>query len=187
MQVHGVWAENIRVALTAAGVAGGDVEKDRDRPTTKSDLPICLIAVVNDAGQSDGDVRHGPPGFVHTTKLVVAFQDRAANGPSLRQKLYSAAELICETLLTDTNAWAGVDGDGKPYLEGIASLDTDYNAPADGQDVMGSVEIKLHLQHRTTWPQKLPADTGDLTTVAIGVDEPEGTPQPGITIAVPQE
>lgn len=187
MQVHSVWSENIRVALTAAGVAGGNVEKDRDRPTKASDLPICLIAVVKDTAQADGDPRHGSPSFAHTTELVVGVQDRAATGPELRQNLYAVAELVCESLLTDLNAWGGVDGDGVEYLEGIARVDTSYNLPPEGQDVMGAVEIKFHLLHRTLWAQRLPADAGDLATVSIGVEEPEGTPQPGITIAVPQE
>lgn len=171
MQVHTTWTSNIRDALIAAGIADGNVERDRDAPTRRVDFPICLIAVVDDKAQADGDARSGFPRFQHTTELVVAYQDEADNGPALRQKLYTACEAILAKMLTDL-AWGGVDGDGIELLEGISRIDTAYNLPPEGEAVLGAVEIKLHLLHRTAWPAVVTDDLEEIgISTAIGGED----------------
>lgn len=171
MHVHTTWTNNIRDALIAADIAGGNVERDRDAPTRRLDFPICLIAVVDDKATADGDARTGFPRFQHTTELVIAYQDEADNGPALRQTLYAACEAILAKLLPDLS-WGGVDGNGIELLEGISRIDTGYNLPPEGEAVMGAVEIKLHLLHRTAWPAIVTDDLHEIgISTAIGGED----------------
>jgi len=186
MRVHQVWVDGIRNALLAADVAGGNVEKERERPTRDEILPICLIAFEKDVARADGDARHGAPSFTHEASVVVAYFDRAASGPALRAKLYSASDLVLETLLGNLAAWEGVDAGGVAYLEGVAGVEVSYNLPPEGQSVAGSVEIKLRLLHRTIFNQPSPDTLPDFHGASVGVAAPDGSPQLGITITVPE-
>lgn len=188
MRVHGIWVEKIRAVLTAANLAGGNVEQERAEPTTDDILPIALIAFEKDSGKSDGDPRTCQPGFVHEATVQVIHFDSANTGPGLRAKLYAAGDLITATLLGNVAAWQGEDDDGLPYLEGIAGIDVAYQLPPEGAEIMGSVVVNLRLLHRTTWPQNAGAVLPDFR--GLGVTVPlvsgEDEPQPGISIEVPE-
>lgn len=185
MHKHRVWVENIRALLTTAGLAGGNVERERAEPTRDEILPIALVAFEKDIGRSDGDARHGAPGFVHEATVEVVHFARADTGPLLRAALYDAAELVTETLLPRLHLWGGTDEDGVPLVEAISGVEVAYQLPPEGEHIVGSVAVKLRLLHRTIWPAPPPGD--DFATVSTAVAVPPGTPQPGIIIDVPTE
>jgi hypothetical protein len=182
MNVHSVWTAGIRDKLIAAGLAGGNVERDRSMPTRRDGLPMCLIAVVDDKAVADTDPRAGIPRFRHECELVIEHRDEADSGPALRQKLYAAGQLILGAVLSDLS-WSGTI-DGVDPLEGVSRVDVAYDLPPDGESEMGRVVVTLRLLHATAWA---PATAGldNFATTSIGVDTGGEAPEIGATIPVP--
>jgi hypothetical protein len=180
MQVHSIWTAGIRDKLIAAGLAGGNVERDRSMPTRGPTLPICLIAVVDDKAVADRDPRAGIPRFKNECELVIEHRDDADTGPALRQKLYAASQLILGTVLADLS-WSGTV-DGIDPLEGVARVDVAYDIPPDGEAEMGRVVVTLRLLHATSWS---PVATDDFALASIGVDTGGDAPEIGATFPVP--
>lgn len=168
----------IRQQLIAASIAGGNVDKDRNEPTGSLDLPSIQVAIGPDIAIAEGDPRTGIPRFEHKSTLTVVAYDHADSGPQLRAKLAAHAEAIMTCLLGDL-AWQ------QDAVEGIAGLRQVYEAPPDGNEIAGRVQVQFDVLLRTHWPPVLPADV--LATVSAGVAVADGTPQPGITVTVPTE
>lgn len=171
-------AQAIRNQLVAANLCGGNVERERNEPGTDDDLPYALINVGMDDAKPDGDERTGIPRFVHTVTIVVACYDKADTGLALKTALATHAGAVYASLFGNL-AWQG------GLVEGISGARQIYETPPEGNHLSGRVQVQLDIKLRSSWPPALPAD--DLATVGVGLDVPDGTPQPGITIDVPTE
>lgn len=176
MIVFDTIAVAIRTRLVAVNVCGGNVDRERNEPSTMDDLPLVNVMTGGDTARPEGDPRTGIPRFEHTTTMTVVAYDRADSGPALRTKLATHAQAIVTALLGDL-AWTG------DAVEGIGGMRQVYEAPPDGNEIAGRVQVQIDLLLRSSWPPALPAD--DLATVGVGIDVPDGTDAPGITIVVP--
>lgn len=176
MLVYETIADAMRAQLHAAGVAGGNVERDRNEPTQDDALPWANVVVGADIARPDGDARTGIPTFIHTVTVSVVVYDKGASGLDLRGNLAAHAEAVLTSLLSDLAWWGG-------YVEGIGALRQIYESPPDGNYIAGRVQVQLDLLLRSSWAPALPA--ANFATLSAGVATPSGTPQPGITIAVP--
>jgi hypothetical protein len=159
MQIHADLVAATATRLVAAGLVGGRVERDRDRPTQDQELPLAVVHVLEDRLSHDGHSGTGIPAFNHSIKLCVDVFTSGANGAAAKGQLYTAAELIVGTLLSDPT-WLGL-------IDGVEQVALQYMVPEEqSRRSLSAVNVEFVVSHRSRWTPIAPA-LPDLARVVI--------------------
>ena len=177
MLKHATWITNAKARLVAADLCDGNVDDDPEKPATDAEFPYAQIAIGGDTAKPDGDPRTGEVKFTHETTLAVMAVDTANTGPELKTKLAGHAQTIFEALCPEILVWA-------VNAEGIDSVNTTYELPPDGAQIVGRVIVAFQILSRSHWP--LPDEASDTLSdlTHITIDLGNGI---GADITIPTE
>lgn len=185
MLVDDAIALGAKARLLLTGLAGGNIDVDRGNPTTDAILPYVNIYVQGDTAAADGGARTSVAKFDHGIMLMIEMLARGNTQRAVKAGLALAGEGILDALLADHD-WALLSG--KRCIEGFGKLNRMYDFPADGNHLIGRLQLQIEVLHRTRWE---PSTEGlpDLATISFGVDLDNGddTPPIGIIIDVPTD
>lgn len=175
MQIHATLVAGTASRLVTAGLFGGNVKTDRTQPSADSELPIAIVHVSGDVATAIGDARTGPPKFDHQTTLTVDLYVRDVSGPAAKGAIYTAAEVVLQTLLADAT-WLAIAGG--ICVQRITQQDI---MPDEGAYAFSGRRIELVVLHATSWDADI-AD--DLSSVSVGIEMDNGDDTPQITTVV---
>lgn len=146
-------AQHVRDQLAAYGVCNGRIDVNREEPATSGKMPAANVFAGDDSGEADGDVRAGPPEFVHTLKLVVEIVDVERDGEALLTRLSRHGADVTDCLFCDL-AWGNHPG---AQIEGIASVKQIRVNEPRGDRKLGRVQIIIEVVHRSVFLPRTPA------------------------------
>lgn len=174
-----------KARLLLTGLAGGNIDVDRGNPTTDPILPYVNIYVQGDSATADGGPRTGVAKFDHGIMLMIEMLARGNTQRAVKAGLAIASEGILDALLADRK-WALLGG--KECIEGFGKINRMYDFPADGNHLLGRLQVQIEVLHRTLWAPSTD-DLPDLANISFGVDLDNGddTPPIGIIIDVPTD
>lgn len=169
-------------------LAGQNIFASADWPTVDADYPAVLVQCYREKKESRAKGSQLPQ-FIATAILAVTGRVKvtggSTGGPAVQTLLDQFEDQIQFAVLTC-----------QPLLQAIqrvAWVDTDQEISAKGQYHAGEVKLNFGLEFPVDIdplgqrPAALPPITAPLKEVDLTWTVPQGTPQPGFVIELPQE
>lgn len=174
-------------ALLGATDADQSVYSPFDWPTAPESYPVILVLARKERKESLGP--NVPEFNVYTTLDIIArTRSTARVGDLGSADALAAAERLkaqIETALINNPAiWA--DPAGGQRIEQFTSVDSELTTNSEGEMPMAELSMQIEVKFYQGPEDFFPIPSAPLTEVSLGVPQPEGTTEPGLTITLPQ-
>ncbi|MBB5414105.1 ABC transporter permease [Paraburkholderia atlantica] len=174
-------------ALTGQTLAGTSVYSPYDWPTSPSSYPLILVHA-----RKERKVSLGPnaPEFdvFATLEILARVQAPAGVVDTGSAAALAAAETlkfqIESALINNPLIWA--DPNGGQRIEQFTTVDSEINTSSEGSMPMAELAMSIEVKFYQGPEDFYPIPLTPLTTVSVGIPQPEGTTEPGLTITLPQ-
>ncbi|KWN77063.1 hypothetical protein [Burkholderia stagnalis] len=174
-------------ALKGATDAGQAVYSPFDWPTAGDAYPAILVHARRERKESLGP--NVPEFNVFTTVDITARTKSPARAGDLgaADALMAAERLKAQiemALINNPAIWA--DPNGGQRIEQFTSVESDLMSSSEGSMPMAELSMQIEVKFYQGPEDFFPIPGVPLTEVSLGIPQPEGTTEPGLTITLPQ-
>ena len=136
--------------LVGAGVGGGNVAPSRYAPVVADGTAQARVYLRKGKYQADGDPRTGEPRFIRERTVVVSLIRVAGTDEELDDDLDAEIDSVLAALLTDPTFL--------PDIEGIGSVEIEYDAKSEGEYRAIEAIISIEILDRVQYPPEVMDD-----------------------------
>lgn len=165
-------------ALTGNTGAGERVYSPRDWPTFAALYPVLLVQTPFDHKKAQG---RNTPAFTTVTTVRITGRVQEYDGESDEYGALRAEDAL-EQLREEVERAVINSYELTRKIQKYAEVRSTINVDADGEAHLGQLLFEIDIEHYQGPEDFYPVNPPPLEGIDIGVDVPDGTPQPGVSI-----